>query len=249
MEIKNTVIDNLSIRYLEINNNASRHLLFLPGWGGSLETWQEFLTKFIGAPIDVLALDLPGFGQSAKPAAAWDLENYTKFLKNAVDYFKLDHFYLFGHSFGGQVAVNFAYHYPDRLIGLFLSGAAALRPKAPALKRLIILAAKFFKNILPPPIKTMIYRALGSDYGKLDDPIMKRIFQNVIKHDLRHLLKYLRVKTIIIWGRQDNFTPLWQGQLIHGLIGNSQLVVLENIGHSPQLQSPDELYQIISNNL
>lgn len=249
MEIKNIIINSLSIRYLEINNNAQRHLLFLPGWCGSLETWQEFLKKFIGANVNILALDLPGFGKSSTPHHPWNVEDYTEFLRVTVDQFKLKDFYLFGHSFGGQVAVNFACHYPELLASLFLSGAAVIRPKAPFFKRLIILVAKIFKNIFPQKVKLLIYRLLSSDYGKLSDPIMKQIFQNIIKQDLKHRLKDLQVKTVIIWGKNDNFTPLWQGQLIHQLILNSKLFIIKSACHSPQLESPDELYQIIINNL
>ncbi|RPJ26335.1 MAG: alpha/beta fold hydrolase, partial [Planctomycetaceae bacterium] len=58
---------------------------------------------------------------------------------------------------------------------------------------------------------------------------------------LPHLLRRLRkLPTLIIWGRQDAIVPLSAGEVYHASIPGSQLVILDNCGHQPEIERADE---------
>ncbi len=56
----------------------------------------------------------------------------------------------------------------------------------------------------------------------------------------------IKVPTIILWGREDKVIPLKVGQLLHKLLPNSTLAVIEHCGHIPQEEKPDETISLIS---
>jgi pimeloyl-ACP methyl ester carboxylesterase len=59
----------------------------------------------------------------------------------------------------------------------------------------------------------------------------------------------LHLPTFLIWGARDDVTPLAQGQLLNRLIRNSELSVLENVGHIPHIEAPDRFYEVLLKNL
>ena len=131
-------------------------------------------------------------------------------------------FFLLGHSFGGQVAINFAARHPDRVKKLILIGSAGVRRRN--LKALILLPfAKIFR-FLPTLFKHFFYRLIGeTDYIKASS-VMKKTMQLILKEDQQENMKKINTPTLILWGKQDSYTPLRDGRLTHQLIKNSALI-------------------------
>jgi len=249
MEIKYFKISNFKIRYLQINSEAKDWLVFLHGWGGSLDSWQAFLKQFESQKINVLAFDLPGFGQSSLPPQAWDISAYANFVKMILDHFGIKYYYLFGHSFGGQIALKLAYDYPDKIKKLFLSGPAIIRkPKKNSL--LVNLGRKVFSWPLVGKLRPLAYKLIGSpDYHRLQSEEMQKTFRNVIAEDLTHLLDKITIETHIFWGKYDTYTPFAQAEVIKESMPNCQLHVFEEAGHGLHLQEPLKLFNLIMQNL
>ena len=61
-------------------------------------------------------------------------------------------------------------------------------------------------------------------------------------HDprLSGLLGRVNMPTRMVWGRDDAIVPLECGELYQKAIKGSDLVVIDNCGHSPQVEKPDE---------
>ncbi len=253
MEFKKILVNGLEIRYAEINKDAIQCLVFLHGWGGSLESWKDFLSTWQNEPIRILAFDLPGFGQSQTPPQPWTVADYADLLKNFLDQLGLSKIYLFGHSFGGQIAVRFAHEHPERLDKLFLSGAAVIRPKKTLFKIIMALVAKIFKILLlgqGAGLRRLIYRVIGgADYGNLTSPVMRQTMTNVIADDLSELLPKIKGPAVIIWGKQDTCTPYRHFLKIKELLPQAKTFVLEDGRHGLHLQHPQELKKIMLDNL
>jgi pimeloyl-ACP methyl ester carboxylesterase len=63
---------------------------------------------------------------------------------------------------------------------------------------------------------------------------------------LPYLLPRLkRLPTLIIWGRQDPIVPLSAGQLYHNSIPGSRLSIIDNCGHRPEVEKPDEFIRLV----
>ncbi len=243
-------LDGQTIRYASLNNHSSKNLLILHGWGSNLENWLDFLEQFKNADLNIFLPDLLGFGQSSLPPRPFGVKDYTEFVKKLADHFGLQIFYLFGHSFGGQVALNFTHYYPNRVIKLFLSAPAIVRPRSSAIKKKLAGLAKILKNFLPQPLKRLFYYLIGSpDYGVLTSEVMKQTFQKMIATDLTHLLPAVKTPTVIFWGKKDRYTPLEHSQLIAGLLPNAQVYVFADARHGLYLQKAVELKEIILKNL
>jgi pimeloyl-ACP methyl ester carboxylesterase len=78
---------------------------------------------------------------------------------------------------------------------------------------------------------------------------MKQSMINLIKTDIKPYLSQLRVKTLIIWGKEDKITPLTDGMMMQSLINNSHLVVIDEARHSPFYTHPEKVIEIIKNDI
>lgn len=210
-------------------------LVFLHGWvskyvvdkSDKVENFYQELLFYLSKKFEIYFVTLPGFNGNPEPNHPFTLNDYVNYVKNYVEEKGINKFYLMGHSFGGQVACKFTYLYPEKVEKLILYNAACIRRKN--LKRLFFnFFSKLFKKISNNNLflKKIIYKILtGSSLVAYYSEVMKQTMSNIINEDLFDILKNIKNETIIIWGKKDKLTPLWQGKLIHSLISNSKLII------------------------
>ena len=82
--------------------------------------------------------------------------------------------------------------------------------------------------------------------GERNREMAVRVCWKPYMHDPRlpHLLKRLQTPTEIVWGKQDKIVPLECGEMYQNVISDSHLTVIDNCGHAPQLEKPDEFVKI-----
>jgi len=245
MKIDFLTINNLRLRYAFLNNHTDSNLLILPGWGGTLEAWQNFLNGFDCADFNVYFLELPGFGKSDPPLEAWQLADYASCIKAAIIKFDLKNLSLFGHSFGGQIAACLAANEPQLLRKLFLSGPAIIREPKKSFKLPRFVKVLVNLPFLKPLKKIFYYFFASRDYAAIKNPIMKETFQNIITTDGRVSFKNIAIPVIMFWGTNDTYTPLKQGLLLKELLPSAELKIFEESGHGLHLQQPQELQNLI----
>jgi len=150
-----------------------------------------------------------------------------------------------GHSFGGAVAAHLAAIYPETFSKLILLAPAIIRGEETKKLGLIKKVTKFSKKILSfwllkklfKVSKKVWYKIIGSpDYSKTSKQ-MALIMQKVLRQDQQSVLSKINLETLIIWGREDKYTPFWQARVINSGIKNSQLVVFEGINHGLHLNA------------
>lgn len=234
----------------ETNNNT---LIIIPGWGGSHETWADFVNSAKKDFTDIHVIDMPCFGGQDCPKEIWGVDEFAEYVKEEIYRITQRKFVLLGHSFGGQIAVKFADKYPENIEKLILSGAAVFRPKR-IIRRLILgTIAKTGKMLFKLPIiekldilaRKFFYKAVGSpDYNKTSG-IKREIFKKIIRQDLEKLLPNINIPTLIIWGEKDLYTPLRYGKKINKLISNSKLHIIKNGGHGLHLHNKEEILSLI----
>ncbi len=233
-------------------------ILILHGWGSCAKRWQkvkEILTK---QGLKVIVPDLPGFGDNPSPSQPWSIDDYVEWVKNFSSGFDKPLF-LLGHSFGGRIAIKFSAKYPEKISGLILCGAPAIKDKL-NIKHITVRAlAKFSskfsflpfyqffrKNFLFSFFRKIFYKyILGkTDYLKAQG-IMKETFKKIIAEDSLPYLSQIKTKTLIIWGEKDNYVSVKLAPIIKAQISNSDLKILPKIGHSPHIECPEKLCEII----
>jgi pimeloyl-ACP methyl ester carboxylesterase len=113
-------IDGLALHYVRQGRGPT--IVLLHGLGGFAESWRQTI-DVLARRADVLALDLPGFGLSAKPRTRYDLDFFTRVLHGFLDATGVGQASLVGHSLGGAVAVAYALTRPSRVDRLALVSA------------------------------------------------------------------------------------------------------------------------------
>ena len=108
---------------------------------------------------------------------------------------------------------------------------------------------KKIKKLIPKKIRKpyqdfLFSKFASNDYKNLD-PVMMQTFKNIVNEDLKPYLKYIKAKTLLIWGNKDDATPIQDGNIMHKLIPNSEMIVIEGTDHFTYLQKPDLINRII----
>jgi pimeloyl-ACP methyl ester carboxylesterase len=201
----------------------------LHGWGGRPERWLTLVQVFRKAGIRVILPRLPQDKvRHTAGFAAWLLKQTRA----------LPPFYLAGHSFGGQVAIEFCARYPQRVKKLILIASAGIRRRR--LKAILLLPWAKRLQFLPSKIKSWCYRLIGeTDYASAS-PVMRATMKLILKDDQRENMKKITRPTLILWGRRDRYTPVGEGRLTHRLIKNSVWAEFD-ARHDLPFSRPDEV--------
>lgn len=227
-------------------------LVILPGWGGSSDTWKDFIALAM-RDFRVECINLPCFGNEPCPSVVWGVEEYANFVISKFRHFDISKCVLLGHSFGGQVAAYVAAKHPEYISHLVLVGAAAIRPWRPIRRLFLYGIAKMGKFIFRLPIiekgstwgKEMLYKAVGSrDYNETAG-IKREIFKKITREDLKHLLPVIAVPTLVVWGTKDRYVPLRYGKRIARLIPRAELQIIRGGGHGLHLTHRNELVEML----
>ncbi len=234
-------INGLEIYYKIIGEG--KPLLILHGWGSRTSRWLTVSKLLAGRGFKIIIPDLPGFGHSDKPKSVWGIKEYASFVEDFVKQIDLKDFYLLGHSFGGAVAsfYSVSVNNASKIKRLFLVSAACIREKG-LKKKSIKSFAKIFKFLKYVPFaKGIFYRFIVKTDYHLTKGVVREIYLKVIDQDLTDELEKIKVGTCLIWGENDNITPLRHGEKIHSKIKDSVLEIIPNAGHDLNLDSPGRL--------
>lgn len=113
------------VAYVELNPEGQRTLVFIHGLGSYLKFWRYQLDAFAAQGYRVIAVDLPGYGKSDKPATfPYTMEAMADAVRELVHSLGVEHPVLVGHSMGGQTALSYAIRYPEEPAALVLTSPA-----------------------------------------------------------------------------------------------------------------------------
>lgn len=225
-----------------IKLGSGKHfIVFLHGWGGCIDSF--FWTKSYFEDFSLVYLDFYGFGNSPEPDKPLYVSDYAVELKNILNKFEIQSLTIVGHSFGGRVAIKFAFLYQHNYkdLKLFLIDSAGIKPQRSPLYYLKVYNYKRLKNKAKksPRLKQRLKNFGSDDYKKLSD-IMKKTFINIVNEDLAVDAKFITASTIIMWGKKDTETKLYMAKKLHKLINNSKLFIFKNAGHFSYIDQRQE---------
>jgi pimeloyl-ACP methyl ester carboxylesterase len=220
----------------------------LHGWGGRIESMAPVISC-LESSSRVVALDLPGFGESPTPNGVWGTPDYAEFVRDVLTTLDIEQAAFVSHSFGAKTALYLAATHRDVVTKLVVQGASGLR-RAPSVKarakRTIGKGAKFAGRLGPPgrALRTAIYDKIASqDYKEAGD--LRPILVKVVNEDIGHLLPNVAAPTLLVWGTEDDAAPLAHGRRMEELIPDAGLVTFEGAGHFAYLDQPDRFCTIV----
>lgn len=258
LQEKNIRINQNPVHYTTIGEGKS--VLILHGWLSSCRAWKAFQEQLSTHHFKVIVPDLPGFGQTPlADSEGWSLNNYLQWVQDFVHQLHKDQeielpLILVGHSFGGRIAIKAAALKALPLSSLILVDAAGILLQPSFEKKIITKIASGTQDLLQamnvPQKLIKKLRKLGyqiirqKDYLRANQEV-RETFRKIVGEDLISFLPDIQKPTLIVWGAKDNLLPVQQAQILHKGIINSQLAIIPQAKHSPQLQTPKELLEII----
>ncbi len=232
-------IDGLKVNYRI--EGMGRPLLMLHGWGACIDSFAPVI-KELSKYRKVYAFDFPGFGLSEQPKYAVGVWEYTQWTAQFIKKMHIEGVDIICHSFGGRVAILLASEYPELVGKIVFTDAAGIRPKHglkyyykvytyKICKKLLSCErlVNFFKKI-GIDVKRRVQTAGSSDYQQLSG-VMRQTFVKVVNQDLKPYLHKIQAPSLLIYGENDQDTPVRYGKIMEREIPDSGLVVLENAGH------------------
>jgi pimeloyl-ACP methyl ester carboxylesterase len=242
-------------------------LLLLHGIAGSSRTWRDVIPRLTDR-FTVLAPDLTGHGQSEKPVGDYSLGAFASGIRDLLEVLGIDRATVIGQSFGGGVAMQFVYQYPEQCERLVLVNSGGLGREVNWILRLMALPASeyvmpvlfpsfvrdwgdgLFRMINDRGIRLGRITEMWSAYASLAESDNRRAFARTIKSvidpggqtvsAMDRLYLSSSMPTLIIWGDRDDIIPVSHAYAAHQAIPGSRLVVIEGVGHFPQIEAPEQ---------
>jgi pimeloyl-ACP methyl ester carboxylesterase len=248
-------------------------VVLIHGMAGSSATWEPVLAA-LASHVEVVAPDLLGHGESAKPRSDYSLGAQASSIRDLMVALGHEHATIVGHSLGGGIAMQFAYQFPERCERLVLVASGGLGPDVAWTLRALTLPG--VEHVLPIACNPRLAGAgaaltswLGRiglrpvpgvkevlrSYASLSDPSAREAFVHTLRSvvDVRgqrvsatdRLYLASDVPTLIVWGDRDPIIPPRHAFAAHAAIPNSRLELFEGAGHFPHCEQPDRFVDVL----
>ncbi len=248
-------------------------VVLIHGIAGSSTTWRAVMPA-LAERYTVIAPDLLGHGQSAKPRGDYSLGAYASGIRDLLAVLGQEQGTVVGHSLGGGVAMQFAYQFPERIERLVLVASGGLgKEVSPLLKAVTLPGAEYVVPLLLHRHIRELVEWPGSQARKVgwrpNDTLAEiwrsyttltdRHGQQAFIHTVRSVIDvagqrvsahdrlYLAeaVPTLIVWGDRDRIIPVAHAHTTAESIPGARLEILEGAGHFLPWRNADRFLPII----
>jgi pimeloyl-ACP methyl ester carboxylesterase len=248
-------------------------LLLLHGITSNAATWKDVIPK-LAETHTVIAPDLLGHGQSAKPVGDYSLGAYASGVRDLLGLLGVENTTVVGHSLGGGVAMQFAYLFPEMCNRLVLVASGGLGREVSFLLRAASLPGA---ELVLPLICAAPIREAGNAIGRMMETVrlrpttdIREMWRGFISlgsdesrrafvHTLRTIVDlggqrvsatdrlYLaqHLPTLIVWGAKDPVIPAAHGVAAAEAIPGSRFEMFEKAGHFPHRDEPERFTQVL----
>ena len=224
-------------------------IVVLHGLMGALSNFEATFNYFSNNGYKVLIPELPLY---SLPLLKTNVKNLAKFLKEFLEFKKIDNVILLGNSLGGHIALYFTKHYPESVKALVLTGSSGLYEKAmgdsfPKRGNYEYIEQKVKDVFYDPKIATK--ELVDNIYKIVNDrnSVVKTlaIAKSAIRHNMANDLPEMHQQSCLIWGKQDAVTPPEVADDFNKLLPNSSLYWLDECGHAAMMEKPEEFNRIL----
>ncbi|HDP77127.1 MAG TPA: alpha/beta hydrolase [Mesotoga infera] len=252
-------------RYLKVDEEElflkivgeGKPILMIHGFPGSHIEFQE-LAELLSANRRIYIIDLPGFGLStASNKGDYSVKGYADLTVDLMDLLNIEKADIIGHSLGGEIGLNIAYYYPERIESLVLIDASPYGERdflpdfLSSSKILTWTVMRFFYQTYP--IQRFIYLKKLGDRNNFESEEFGKYFALVDRMTASFLYEFMRgndrgpfsqslveidCSALILWGELDEISPLDYGEKLTRELSNSVLKVIEGAGHAPFIEFP-----------
>jgi pimeloyl-ACP methyl ester carboxylesterase len=269
------------VRYVTVHGHRRAYVrlgsgpvvLLLHGLACDHTTWNPVIES-LARTYTVIAPDLLGHGQSDKPRADYSVGGYANGMRDLLTVLGIDRATVVGHSFGGGVAMQFAYQYPERTERLLLVSTGGLGPEVtPAIRAITtpgfhqvmaVLSAPVLRHVTTATLR-MLSRSgvtqlrdldeVADIYESFKDPRTRAAIHHVVSSvvDWKGQIvtmadrAYLTeaMPMCVVWGSDDLVIPVAHASNASALAPSARIEIIPNAGHFPHKDHPERFVKIV----
>ncbi|MEQ1567541.1 MAG: alpha/beta fold hydrolase [Myxococcota bacterium] len=267
LPVQHVTVDGVDVAYVD-SGGAGTPVVLIHGLSSTIGFWEHQIAA-LAQNHRVLALDLPGFGASARPDAPYDPPWYAGVVAGWMDAVGVPSAAVVGHSMGGQVAITLALDHPQRVDALVLSAPAGIETFDPGAAS--VLKRYYTENRAYDTTEDELrYAFCGLAFGRVDDGVERLLMERVrmrgtpalrgtsvavsraiagmLDHPVRDRLDQIAAPTLVVFGTDDRMIP---NPLLNGgrtttvareaerAIPGAKLVLIQRGGHTVHHDAPD----------
>jgi pimeloyl-ACP methyl ester carboxylesterase len=245
-------IDGMRIHYIE--GGKGQPVVLVHGLASQAQQdWSKLAPDLVRTGYHVYAPDLPGFGQSDKPASrTYSIPEQAAFIESFLNANHLRETALGGLSMGGWIAATVALQQPQRISRLVLFDSAGLLFQ-PNFDRVLFTPqtgeqVDQFLELVGEPVRLPEF--VKNDFLELTNRngwVVRRAWDSMIsgRDVLDSKFSALKMPLLIVWGRQDRVTPLALGESMHHTAPQSVLAVCDGAGHIAPSTCADRINPVV----
>ena len=248
-------VDGLTLHYYEGGPADAPTLLMIHGFGANRDNWLRFARHF--KDYRVIALDLPGFGESSKPDIDYDVASQTERVHAFAKTLGLTRLHLIGNSMGGHIAALYAARHPEQALSVaLLDNAGVTSPRKSEMfamiergepNPLVVRRAEDFDALMrfvfvnPPPLPESLKRHFA-EQSMANQAIYDQIFSQLRERyvPLEPELPKIQVPTLLLWGEQDRVLDVSSIEVMKPLLKQPSVVIMPDCGHAPMIERPED---------
>jgi pimeloyl-ACP methyl ester carboxylesterase len=255
--IANRLINDLRLRYLDYGSGPA--LVLLHGMAASWQWWLENIPA-LAQHHRVIAVDLPGFGDSEPLPAPAEMASHARTVLDLLTALGIESATVAGHSMGGLIALETFVADRRRVRNLILVDSGGV-PMSERRLRVVLVVLRVCSAVLR---RRFIRQALATKQW------VRRLALGAAFHDPRAMSPELAAQTmplfgglgfvdavaaagravratvpetvtcpvLLVWGERDIIAPAWCAQQMHDSLPDSELVVIAGAGHTPMVEFP-----------
>lgn len=251
--VREEVVNVGGARLKLLTGGTGAPLLVLHGTEGSLG-WRRY-AQALAEHYTVYVPSHPGFDGSERPAWLKSMYDLVCFYTWFLEQQGLEGIPVLGWDLGGWLAAEIAATTGHAFSKMLLVAPAGIKPQVGEITDMFILSPAQIRDLtfydLPQvPERDQLYGPDPSpaqrEQAVQNREMAVRLTWKPYMHDprLAPLLARVKVPTRLVWGQQDQLIPVECGRLYQQAIPGAELTVLEQCGHVPHLEKPDEFVRL-----
>lgn len=257
-------LNGRSTHYLE--RGEGEPIILIHGFNMDMNTW-FYNMDALAEHFKVYALDLWGLGYSTREPLDYGYDLYSEQLRLFMEAKDIEQATLIGHSMGGGTAVTFTVSHPEKVKRLVLVDTTGVPNPLPLRSKFFTLprVGEFLLGVNNDYLRKKNLREIWLHNGEQLTPeafatvsqfqkvegtsevlleILRKDFFHTLDAEIRRLGQ-MAFPTLVIWGKHDASIPVQIGEQIHRELEGSQFAVIEEGGHMPNFDCPEEFNQLV----
>jgi len=231
-----------------VEEGSGEPLILLHGLFGALSNWTHVL-KYFKKNFTVIIPLMPIYTASQVEPS---IEGLTKFIAEFITFKNYQKVNLIGNSLGGHIALYYTLHNPEKTSKMILTGSSGLFEAGMGQS----LPRRSNKDFIKERVEYTFYNPQTASKELVNEVFdivndnnkairIIKIAKSAQRQNLAHRLKEILCPTLLIWGLNDNITPVPVAHQFHRNIKNSHLAFIDQCGHAPMMEQPSRFNELV----